>query len=54
MFIKLELALVMALKFWTSVTNGLELNIRKFLGLPLTFIEVTEKKLVGGQQSKDF
>ena len=35
----------MALKFYTSVVNGLKLKIRK-LGLTLTFVEVTGEKLV--------
>ena len=39
----------MALKFDTSVTKGLELKVRKFLGLVLTFLEVTGEKLVGGK-----
>ena len=42
------LALVIALKLDTSVTRGLKLKVRKLLGLILTLIEVTEKRLVGG------
>ena len=46
-FNDLELALGMALKFCESVAKGLKLNIRKFLGLISTFVEVTGEKLVG-------
>ena len=38
----------MALKFYTSVAKGLKLKVRKFWGLIPTFVEVTEKKLIGG------
>ena len=38
----------MNLKFYTSVEKGLKLKARKFLGLILTFAEVTGEKLVGG------
>ena len=31
----------MALKFYTSVAEELKINIRKFWGLILTFVEVT-------------
>ena len=41
----LGLALGTNLKFYTSVEKGLKLKVRKFLGLILTFAEVTE--LVG-------
>ena len=34
----------MALKFYTSVTKGLKLNVRKCWGLILTFVEVAGKK----------
>ena len=44
----LELAIVMALKCYTSLAKGLKLKDRKFLGLIRTFVEVIEKKLVGG------
>ena len=42
------LALSTALKFYTSVAKGLQLKVRKFLGLIPTFVEVTGEKLVGG------
>ena len=38
----------MNLKFYTSVTKGLKLKVRKFWGLVLTFVEVTGEKLLGG------
>ena len=47
-FSNLGLALGTTLKLYTSVTKGLKLKFRKFLGLISTFIEVTVKKLVGG------
>ena len=47
-FSNLELAIVMALKCYTSLAKGLKLKDRKFLGLIRTFVEVIEKKLVGG------
>ena len=37
----------MALKFYTSVTKGLQIKVRKFWGLISTFVEVTMEKLVG-------
>ena len=43
----LELALGMALKFYTNMTRELKLKVKKFLGLILTFVEVTGGKLVG-------
>ena len=43
-FSNLELALVMALKFYTSMTKGLKLKVRKFEGLIPTFEDVTGKK----------
>ena len=43
-----ELALVMALKFYASVTKGWELkNSWKFLGLSPTFVEVMGKEKTG-------
>ena len=39
----------MALKFYISVAKELKLKVRKFLGLGLTSVEVTVKKLVGGR-----
>ena len=36
------------LKFYTSVTKRLELKVRTFWGLIVTFAEVTEEKPVGG------
>ena len=45
-FNNLELALGMVLKFYTKVEKGLKLKVRKFLGLTLTFVEVTGEKLV--------
>ena len=47
-FNNLRLALGVALKFYTSVTKGLKLKIRKFWGLISTFVEVIEGKLVVG------
>ena len=41
-------ALGVALNFYTSVTKGLKLKVRKFWGLIPAFVEVTEKNLVGG------
>ena len=35
------------LEFYTRVSNGLNLKVRKFLGLTLTFVEVKGEKLVG-------
>ena len=46
-FNNLGLTLVMALTFYTSVTNGLKLKVKKW-GLTLTFVEVTGEKLVWG------
>ena len=37
------LALGMALKFYTNGAKGLELKVRTFWGLILTFVEVTEE-----------
>ena len=44
----LGLALGIALKFYTSVTKGLTIKVKKFCGIIPTFMEVTGKKLVGG------
>ena len=55
-FNNLGLALGMALKFYTSVTKGLKLKVRKFRRLIATFVEVTEEKQVAGPFSlpRDF
>ena len=55
-FNNLGLALGVALKFYTSVTKGLKLKVRKFRGLIGTFVEVTEEKQVRGSFSppRDF
>ena len=42
------LGLGMTLKFYISVAKVLELKVKKFLGLFLTFVEVTRGKLVEG------
>ena len=47
-FHNLGLALGTNLKFYTSLSNGLQLKVRKFWGLILMFVEVTREKLVGG------
>ena len=47
-FNNLGVAQGMALKLYTSVAKRLKLQFRKFLGLILTFVEVTGEKLVGG------
>ena len=47
-FNNLGLTLGTNLKFYTSVTKGLKLKVRKFSGLIPTFVEVTGEKLVGG------
>ena len=44
----MELALGMALKLYTNVAKGLKLKAREFWVLILTFVEVTEKKQLGG------
>ena len=46
-FNNLGLVLGTSLKFYTSVAKRLKLKVRKFLGLILTFVEVTGEKLVG-------
>ena len=38
----------MALKFYTNVAKGLKLKVRAFLGLILTFAEVTGRKTERG------
>ena len=38
----------MALKYYTSVAKGLEINVSKFWGLISMFVEVTREKLVRG------
>ena len=35
----------MAFKFYAGVVKGLKLKVRKFYGLILRFVEVTEEKL---------
>ena len=47
-FNNLELALCMTLKFYTSVTRGSKLEVKKFCRLSLTFVEITGEKLVAG------
>ena len=47
-FNNLGLALGTNLKFYTSLSKGLKLKVRRFWGLIPTFVEVTEEKLVGG------
>ena len=47
-FNNLGLAIGTNLKFYTSLSKGLKLKVRKFRRLILTFVEVTGKKLVGG------
>ena len=46
-FNDLGLVLGKKLTYYTSVAKGLKLNVTRFLGLTLAFLEVTEKKLVG-------
>ena len=46
-FNDLGLALGMALNSYTSVTKGLKLKARMFLGLISTLVEVTRETLVG-------
>ena len=46
-FNNLGLALGANLKFYTSLSKGLNLKVRKFWGLIPTFVEVTGEKLVG-------
>ena len=47
-FNNLGLARGTNLKFYTSLSKGLKLKVREFLGPILTFAEVTGEKLVGG------
>ena len=47
-FNNLGLALDMNLKFYTSLSKGLKLKLKKFWGLILTFVKVTGENLVGG------
>ena len=42
-----RLALDIALRFYTSVTKRLKLNVRKLWKLIPTFVEVTGEKLMG-------
>ena len=46
-FNNLGLVLGTNLNFYTRVTKGLKLKVRKFWGLIPTFVKVTEEKLVG-------
>ena len=45
-FSNLELVLVIAFAFYSSVIKGLKLKVRKFLGLTPTFGEVAGRKLI--------
>ena len=47
-FNNLGLALGTNLKFYTSLSKGLKLKVRKFGGLTPLLVEVTGEKLVGG------
>ena len=47
-FNNLGLVLGTNLKFYTSLSIGLKLKVRKVWGQIPTFVEVTEEKLVGG------
>ena len=47
-FNNLGLALGTNLKFYTSLSKGLKLKVRRFWGLTLAFVEVTGEKMVGG------
>ena len=51
-FNNLGLALGTNLKFYTSLSKGLKLKVRKFWGLIPTFVEVTGEKLVGVRSGK--
>ena len=46
-FNNLRLALGTNLKFYTNLSKGFKLKVRKFWRLILTFVEVTGEKLVG-------
>ena len=50
----LGLALGMGLKFYTSVSKGLKLKVRKFSRLICMFVEVTGEKLVGEERGGFF
>ena len=45
-FNNLGLALGAKLKFYTSLSEEFKLKVRKFLGLIITYVEVTGEKLV--------
>ena len=47
-FNNLGLALGMTLKFYTNVTKGLKLKVKKFWGLISSFVEIAGEKLIGG------
>ena len=47
-FNHLELALGTNLKLYNSLSKELKIKVKKFLGLILTFVEVTGEKLVRG------
>ena len=47
-FNNLELALGTNLKFYTSLSKGLKLKVKKFWRLIPTFVEVNGEKLIGG------
>ena len=42
----------MTLEFNTSVAKRLKIEVKEFLGLITTFVEVTKKKLVGVNDGK--
>ena len=46
MFNNLGLALGMVLKFYTNMAKVVKISVSKFVGLVLTFVEVTGKRLV--------
>ena len=48
----LGLTIGATLKFYTSMTKGLKLNVRKFWGLNPTFVEVIGEKLEGDRGHK--
>ena len=47
-FNNLGIAQGMALKFYTSMSKGFELQVKTLWGLILTFVEVIIEKLIGG------
>ena len=51
-FNNLGLALGTNLTFYTSMAKGLKLKVRNFWMLIPTFAEVTEEKLVGGEEAE--